>query len=60
MSIEDYLEQNEPEYVERMLNPGQVVYETCKGEVKEHYKRICGRKFNKKGITLILVKLGCC
>lgn len=36
MSIEDYLEQNEPEYVERMLNPGQVVYETCKGEVKEH------------------------
>lgn len=36
MSIEDYLEQNEPEYVERMLNPGQVVYEAYKGEVKEH------------------------
>ncbi len=36
MSIEDYLEQNGPEYVERMLNPGQVVYETYKGEVKEH------------------------
>lgn len=36
MSIEDYLKENESERIERMLNPGQVVYEIYKGEVKEH------------------------
>ena len=36
MSIDDYLDQNESKYVERMLNPGQVIYETYKGDVKEH------------------------
>lgn len=36
MSIEDYLKENEPNCINCVLNPGQVVYETYKGEVKEH------------------------
>ncbi len=36
MSIEDYLKEKEPNCINCVLNPGQVVYETYKGDVKEH------------------------
>ena len=36
MSIEDYFKGNEQDHIKCVLNPGQVVYETYKGDVKRH------------------------